>query len=103
MPWLPLLPLPTGIISLATPTPMSSPSCQVAQLSLALRAKMIPCVMPVSLVSTSDCPFLAPPLELFSPLTSYTVTFRPLWLQVLPVHPRQLHPLLVNFSVALEV
>jgi hypothetical protein len=38
---------------------------------------MIPCVMPVSLVDTSDRPFLAPLLEPFSSLTSYTVTFGP--------------------------
>jgi hypothetical protein len=33
--------------------------------------------MPASLVGTSDCPFLALLLKPFSPLTSYTVTFRP--------------------------
>jgi hypothetical protein len=76
-PWLPLLPPPPGIIALATPTPMSSPSCRVAQLSPALEAEMIPCVMPTSLVGTSHCPFLAPLLESFNPLTSYTLTFGP--------------------------
>jgi hypothetical protein len=58
--------------------PMSSPSCRVAQLSPALGAEMIPCVMPGSLVGTSSCPFLAPLLLPFSPLTSYTLTFGPL-------------------------
>jgi hypothetical protein len=38
---------------------------------------MIPCVMPASLVGTSDCPFLAPLLAPFSPLTLYTGTFGP--------------------------
>jgi hypothetical protein len=33
--------------------------------------------MPASLVGTSNCLFLAPLLEPFSPLTSYTVTFGP--------------------------
>jgi hypothetical protein len=75
-PWLPLLPPTTSIVAMATPAPMSSPSCRVAQLSFALGAKMIPCVMHASLVGTPDCPFLAPP-ELSSPLTSYTVTFGP--------------------------
>jgi hypothetical protein len=56
---------------------MSFLSCQVPQLSPALEVEMIPCVMPVSLVDTSSCPFLAPLLEPFSPLTSYTVTFGP--------------------------
>jgi hypothetical protein len=74
-PWLPLLPPPPGIVALATATPMSFPSCQVPQLSPALGAEMIPCVMPASLADTSDCPFLAPLLEPFSHLTSYTVTF----------------------------
>jgi hypothetical protein len=82
MPRLPLLPLPPGIITLATPVPMPSPSCRVAQLSLALGAEMIPCVMPASLIDTSDCPFLPPLLEPFSSLTSYTVTFEPLLFQV---------------------
>jgi hypothetical protein len=71
------LPLPPGIITLATPAPMSSRSCRVAQLSPTLGAEMIPCVMPASLVDTSSCPFLAPLLEPFNPLTSYTMTFGP--------------------------
>jgi hypothetical protein len=58
--------------------PMSSPSCRVAQLSPALGAEMIPCVMLGSLVGTSSCPFLAPLLLSFSPLTLYTLTFGPL-------------------------
>jgi hypothetical protein len=45
---------------LVTPTPMSSPSCRVAQLSPALGEEMIPCVMLASLVDTSGYPFLAP-------------------------------------------
>jgi hypothetical protein len=76
-PWLPLLPSPLGIIALVTLPPMSSPSCRVDQLSPVLGAEMIPCVMPASLVGTYGCPFLAPLLELFSPLTLYTVTFGP--------------------------
>jgi hypothetical protein len=56
---------------------MSFPSCRVPQLSPALGLEMTPCVMPASLVGTFGCPFLAPLLEPFSPLTSYTVTFEP--------------------------
>jgi hypothetical protein len=41
-------------------------------------ATWLPYVMPASFVGTSGCPFLAPLLEPFSPLTSYTVTFGPL-------------------------
>jgi hypothetical protein len=77
MPWLLLLPPPPGIVALATLAPMSSPRCRVAQLSPALMAEMIPCATPVSLVDTSGCPFLAPLLESFNLLTSYTVTFGP--------------------------
>jgi hypothetical protein len=76
-PWLPLLPPPPGIVTLATPAPMSTLSCRVAHLSLALGEKMIPCAMPTSLVGTSGCPFLTPLLELFSYLIFYTVTFGP--------------------------
>jgi hypothetical protein len=43
---------------------------------------MIPCAMSASLVGTFGCPFLALPLELFDPLTSYTVTFVPLLFRV---------------------
>jgi hypothetical protein len=35
---------------------------------------MIPCATPASLVGMSSCPFLAPLLESFNPLPSYTVT-----------------------------
>jgi hypothetical protein len=38
---------------------------------------MIPCIMPTSLVGMPGCPFLAPLLEPFSPLTLYTVIFGP--------------------------
>jgi hypothetical protein len=76
-PWLPLLPLPLGIIALATRALMSSPSCRVAQLSPALAVETIPCAMPVSLVDTAGCPFLNPLLEPFIPLPSYIVTFGP--------------------------
>jgi hypothetical protein len=65
-----------------TPAPMSSPCCRVAQLSPALEVEMIPCVMLASLVGTSGFPFLAPLLELFNPLTLYTVTFGPPLFQV---------------------
>jgi hypothetical protein len=60
---------------LGHPTPTSSQSCRVAQLSRALGAEMIPYVIPASLVGSSGCPLLAPLLKPFSPLTSYTVTF----------------------------
>jgi hypothetical protein len=63
---------------LGHPGILSSPSCRVDPLSPALRVEMIPCVMPICLVGTSGCPSLAPPLELFSPLTLYTVTLGPL-------------------------
>jgi hypothetical protein len=76
-PWLPLLPPPPGIVTLATLASMSSPSCRVAQLSPAFEAEMIPCAMLTSLVGTSSCPFLAHLLESFSPLTSFTMTFGP--------------------------
>jgi hypothetical protein len=54
------LPLPT----LPTTIPRVVPYALATTASSA-RAKMIPCVMPVSLVGTSGCPFLAPLLEPF--------------------------------------
>jgi hypothetical protein len=76
-PWLLMLPLPPSIVALVTPAPMSSPSCRAAQLSPTLGAEMILCVMSASLVDTSGSPFLAPLLESFNPLISYTVTYEP--------------------------
>jgi hypothetical protein len=66
-PWLPLLPPPPDVLSkLSSSSAITCP-----------RAKTNHCVMPASLVDTSNCPFLAPLIEPFSPLTSYTVTFGP--------------------------
>jgi hypothetical protein len=71
------LPLPPGIVTLATQAVMFSPSYRVAQLPPALEAEMIPCAMHASLVGMSGCHVLAPILESFSPLTSFTMTFGP--------------------------
>jgi hypothetical protein len=76
-PWLTLVPPPPGIVALVTLAPMSSPSYRVAQLSPALGVEMTPCAMPASLVDMSGCPFLAPLLESFDPLTPHTVTSGP--------------------------
>jgi hypothetical protein len=77
MPWLSLLPSPPGIVALTTPATMSSPSCRAAQLSPTLATEIIPCAMSASLVGTSSCPFLAPLLEPFNSLPSYTMTSEP--------------------------
>jgi hypothetical protein len=76
-PWPSPLPLLPNIVASVTPTPISSPRCRAAQPSPALEEEMISCVMVVSLVGMSGCPFLPPLLGSFDPLTSYTVTSGP--------------------------